>query len=550
MANFLDKILGNTYSPVSAFVGPQYANQLAEDEKFYAMMGALSGLNKSKQAGLGYFGTGYNILSGAQEGKRLPSTMLMDNLTKGVGLRKALMDMENLGYDIEKKKGAEIGRAYLIKRYEGNPRLQAMIGAADDKVIEQIMKATMPAPSYGESLQAKSIGADPTQLTQDEAIKLQEIGKAPTPIEIANLKKDYILADKPNITKGASMPQTATDLIKAINTRNKMPQGQNLQPNQINASGGTITYNPPVNLSTPSTELIQPKPSVPEYSYGGDITFTPNQADQQVQANQQVNTQQGYNPQQATTNAVPTPSQSDAVVPKDFIFSEAQKQTLAKDRDSITAQSVKSLNAMHKTRELVYRLLDHSGAPKIFGRLGQVRGTIGDSDAIAAKNIWDQIIAEGTITDLIGMKLDSPNGATPFGQLNGAELTMTRDKFTNAKAASGWEQAKTALLDILEGLDQFEQGIYDKQKAVYDNYGLERFPERPELFFDADIGGGKTVKAKLGSLLQGRFYNGKGIDSNAYYIEIPSQNGQSVIYPAQYANGDPITKQSRKTRKK
>ena len=549
MANFLDKILGNTYSPVNAFVGPQYANQLAEDEKFYAMMGALSGLNKSKQAGLGYFGTGYNVLSNAQEGKRLPSTMLMNNLTKGVGLKKALMDMQNLGYDIEKKRGAEVGRAYLIEQYKGNPRLQAMIGAADDKVIEQIMKATMPAPNYGESLQAKSIGADPTQLTQTEAIKLQQIGQAPTPKEVADLKKDYILADKPNITKGVSMPQTATDLINAVNTRNKMPQGQNLQPNQINAGGGTISYNPPVNLSTPSTELIQPKPGVPEYSYDGDITFTPNQADQQVQANQQVNTQQGYNPQQTPTNAVPTPSQSDAVVPKDFMFSETQKQALAKDRESVTAQSIKTLNTINKTRENIYRLLDHKGAPKFFGRLGQVRATLTDQDAIAAKYIYDQIMAEGTITDLLGMKMDSSNGATPFGQLNGAELNMTRDRYSNAKAAVGWEQAKTALLDMVDGLDQFEENIYGKQQAVYDSFGLERFPEQVELFFDANIGGGKTVKAKLGSLLQGRFYNGKGIDSNAYYIEIPSQNGQSVLYPAQYANGDPITKQSRKRKK-
>ena len=131
------------------------------------------------------------------------------------------------------------------------------------------------------------------------------------------------------------------------------------------------------------------------------------------------------------------------------------------------SKGIQQLNELHQN---LSQLKYHKGFKFLFSKLGDLAGAV-QNDAINARKIFQKIQKTIGKIDLVQMKLDSPNGATPFGQLNFSELQMMLDSITEAEFGGSPENAMNAMIALGEKIGLMKSDIKDFNTLLYKDSG-------------------------------------------------------------------------------
>ena len=181
------------------------------------------------------------------------------------------------------------------------------------------------------------------------------------------------------------------------------------------------------------------------------------------------------------------------------------------------------------------KLLNHAGFNDLFSVGGDISKAT-SRQAQAAGILWDKIKSSGVANTLKQQKLEDPNGATPYGQMNYSELILVKQGYTELpNAGTNPESAKAALTSLKEILGKSRDGLLNKHNTIYGSQGTDRFEKKITTSFETNAG-----TAYLGSVLQGKLFGNKGIQDNYYYIQAPDNSLRLLKNPK---TKQPLTKQ-------
>jgi hypothetical protein len=433
MASFLDKILGRTISPVGQFIDPTQQANLQTDENFYALMGALGGANKARQAGRGLFGTGYEMFTGAKAGKDAVSKSYMDALTGGLAYRKNLQDYDIGTFDLRDKRRVDAGKNFLMLMY---PDYAAKIAVAPTQVIEQMMKAD---PRLREL----------SKMTVDQEMFARSRGLNPTNPEDAKTIGSYVTGLTEKEKQDLQAKQTESIIQGGEGVKEYLPKLPQSQYEMFNQT-------PKVDVKQPTIEG-QPQPT--KYDDG---------------------TVQGYNDfVSSSINGSKQGSFTPLVYNKQFPLETRNKLKLEQPKAfGATAQAIDDMNDL-KSALLSFR--NHVGFGSSTGSLSWLTTWLAGSDAVGAELWRKQIIAEKFMSSLSQLKSQSDTGATGFGQLSLREMDLIMKMATKLDRNMS---KKDALAEIDALLDQIDRSYNFLGLEYNTTYGTNAIGDRslPEPF--------------------------------------------------------------------
>lgn len=541
----LEKTLyGNPINPVEGFLSPTQQKQYLDQRNMDRFFGGLAGLNESRQVGAGPFQTILNTLLKSRAGGQSTNKTYADALNTQLSLTKGLADLTKtnkeitkLGYENTALGRTEAGQQEAIAQalINGDFELAQALAIDAKKYAERVAQSKIPLP---ENLKTEDYFFG--QVLEDNGIKkggpiynraMMVYANAPNTeaaykIKIDALEKLGVKFDKyKNIDKDVVSKGTVSEsfLEKLPDVLSGIPQKQPLsQP-----SGQTMTgqgYNiDPLKINIPQTSILQKQPEQTMTTEG--VSIPPSQTQVQTQA-------QTQNVQPSTQNVQPaTPSQTKTTEPFKYELvyktrrddgsivgkvkpSEEKIQEWANNKYDNTKAAQKVMNNIYELQEDVDALLTSKGFEEYFERGGDILGALSE-DAMATKRIFNKIIASNALDNLIKMKLESPNGATPFGQLNYSELQMVKEDITALGSGGDPTLARNFLQTLSAGLTKDAEETVSFYKQLYGDKALKEqgleFYFKSQPYENSGMVSGYNLILQLGE-------KGSAFKPNYYYV--------------------------------
>lgn len=505
----LDKFLGTTINPAEPYLSSDQLNAFKQQQLFDTLLGAGAGYQSQLYQNKGFFDKALGLLQGARQGRQSTVDLYTKAIQSQFGIQKDLADLQKTSMENQFLKLKQAGIEDAIKN-TNDPQLINSYFIDPVGTAQQVLKVDMPAPSFSESLGVKAIGGDARNLTQDEALLLKqaESGLSQKDILDARIKSAEIPAFGEAL-KTTPMP-TAADILSTGTQNQNIPSGQR------------ISYTPPTEIRLPSpriTDRVEPvvyqnqggftiteptgqvkqQPSVP---YSGTTQYKPPQQSMQIAENFQNVSNQFAN--------------ENPVVGYDLEYSPKKIQEYKDKFPEISTLNTRVLQEYNDAELQIDKLLNHVGFEDLFSAGGDI-SRVTSRSAQAAGILWDRIKSSGVANTLKQQKLEDPNGATPYGQMNYSELILVKQGFTELpNAGTNPDSARLALENIKEILNKSREGLLNKHSTIYGTQGTDRFENRITTSFDTQAG-----TAYLGSVLQGKLFGNKGIQDNYYYVQTP-----------------------------
>ena len=556
----LDKILGGEPSSVAGFVDSDKYNS---QKSFDRLLGGASGYNQAVNSGSGIATTLLNTLKSAQEGGRQTDNIYLNALKGQQQLTKGMLDVQKIQADLTKLgfENADLARlnaqtkqilieAYLNGDTETIKQIQLLGGKEFGK---RLYPETEKTP-YGVTQFKQLIKRFPKE--QQPKLILEYINAA-SPKEKFDIQEKMLnmYKDLPVLAKKLQIPDSSLDVVNNLTNTKTLPKNIQTQ-NQI---GQNI---PSLEIGIPSTGL-NPAPDVETYQVGGYNTLPVNNNvsvnNQQLTQEQPVVSEQNQPETKSTisenfvTNTLgKTFSLSDITVPtvddNGLIGKRAPTETVlqkwANDKPNQTRIAKLAIDDMNGLSRDIDALLHSKGFEEYFSRGGALIGEL-STDAIATKNLYNRIISSTALKRLVKMKLDSPNGATPFGQLNYSELVMVKEDITETKVGGNAQNARTGLSTLVNALNR------DAQESLlyYDTiYGKNSSKDFNYIYSpNVDVGNGTIENAISGYNLRYQLGDrASGIKDQYFYI--PNQESGEWEFINNPKTKKPLTRQDYKRR--
>ena len=556
----LDKILGGEPSSVAGFVDSDKYNS---QKSFDRLLGGASGYNQAVNSGSGIATTLLNTLKSAQEGGRQTDNIYLNALKGQQQLTKGMLDVQKIQADLTKLgfENADLARlnaqtkqilieAYLNGDTETIKQIQLLGGKEFGK---RLYPETEKTP-YGVTQFKQLIKRFPKE--QQPKLILEYINAA-SPKEKFDIQEKMLAMykDLPVLAKKLQIPDSSLDVVNNLTNTKTLPKNIQTQ-NQI---GQNI---PSLEIGIPSTGL-NPAPDVETYQVGGYNTLPVNNNvsvnNQQLTQEQPVVSEQNQPETKSTisenfvTNTLgKTFSLSDITVPtvddNGLIGKRAPTETVlqkwANDKPNQTRIAKLAIDDMNGLSRDIDALLHSKGFEEYFSRGGALIGEL-STDAIATKNHYNRIISSTALKRLVKMKLDSPNGATPFGQLNYSELVMVKEDITETKVGGNAQNARTGLSTLVNALNR------DAQESLlyYDTiYGKNSSKDFNYIYSpNVDVGNGTIENAISGYNLRYQLGDrASGIKDQYFYI--PNQESGEWEFINNPKTKKPLTRQDYKRR--
>tara|TARA_R110000868_G_scaffold386947_1_gene655401 strand:- start:2017 stop:3837 length:1821 start_codon:yes stop_codon:yes gene_type:complete len=562
-------------SPVAGFLTPQQESDFKSQQTADTLLGALGGYQGQLYQGRSVFDKALGALTGAKKGRASTGNVYLDALQGQQKLTKGMLDVLNvqasntkLGYENELSALQKTGQieAYSQAFNSGDFELANAILIDAKAAIAQKLKSNMPdAPKlseevyyFGKSLEDKGIQKN-TPLYNKAMIGYTN---AAAPIDKAKYKDAFfkdIGKDYPG--QNPSNFPSKTDINDLYNQQNNRPVNQQI-PNQQT----TQQYVPPTQIGIPSTGFV-PAPDTETYTLGDyTIQQQPQQqfASSQVTNNQQVTNNGQVAPAQETINQqtpapktvarevvsstetinmlngqqeqywITKPNPNGTTVQEKYgvvgtrPMSEATKQQYANEKETKLNQIRKGANSYNELLLDIDALINSKGFDTFFGRLGS-QISIVDEDGINTNRLWNKVLKGTALGNLVNMKLESPNGATPFGQLNYSELKMVLDEIIALEAGGNSEMARTMLEDFRTKMQNDSKVSLNFANKLYGTNSTKDFSYiySPELIIDGEVMEGAVpgyvAKNSLGS-------RGSGLQNQYWYVLQDNGSGKKEYY--------------------
>ena len=564
-------------NPVAGFLSPEQERNFKDQQTADMLYGALGGYGKQLNQGKGIASKLLGTIQGARQGRASTGNVYLDALkgqmalTKGMGdVQKTGAEIKKLGFENDSLALQEVGQleAYQEAYKSGDMELANAILIDAKAAIAQKLKSNMPdAPKlsegayyFGKLLEDKGVQKN-TPVYNKAMVGYSD---APTPLEKVKYQKDFFKdVGKDFPTMQATNIPSKSDIGTSYpnNQPNNRQVGQQM-PNQQTAQ----QYVPPTQIGIPSTGFI-PAPDTETYTLG-DYTIQPQQQQQVVTPqgtrNQQVNPNVQVAPSQDTMNQQTTEPQAitrEVVSPTETIsmldgqqeqywvkppnpngttvqekygvvgtrpMSEATKQQYANEKETKLNQIRKGANSYNELLLDIDALINSKGFDTFFGRLGS-QISIVDEDGINTNRLWNKVLKGTALGNLVNMKLESPNGATPFGQLNYSELKMVLDEIIALEAGGNSEMARTMLEDFRTKMQNDSKVSLNFANKLYGTNSTKDFSYiySPELIIDGEVMEGAVpgyvAKNSLGS-------RGSGLQNQYWYVLQDNGSGKKEYY--------------------
>lgn len=471
------------------------------------------------------------IYTGAAEGRQAPYTQTQQNLMTGLQGTKLIQDVTKGKYENQFLKDKYEAAQDAINK-TNDPALKRAYKLDPEGTLKIVMESMTPkAPTRSEPVYdfIRAFQLDPNNpVDAAKILKFQLGGMDQKDVIDAEVKKATLGAEFPQAASKIREPKSKMDVVnELINSTIKNAPQQNIS-----------TQTAPVNINVPSTEMF------------------PTSAEQNIYQQGATPVVQKPTPVSSTTQRVPNAPQvqgttdvtggNKAFVPENAPISEKNQNKLIENRNSDTAKLRNNINNNNSLREDIQALQNHNGAKILFSAGGSLKAPLSREGA-SAQRLLNKITSSGTVNELINMKETGPNGATPFGQLNGGELQIMKDKFSVIKGGANYQESMNALKVIVDLLDKAEGSSRDLYKMNYGNYGDKYIPNKLETVVSIPTGSdAPPIPAYLGSTIQGRYLNNPNIKQDRYYSINPDGTYQEVLK----ADGKPYTKTDNLNRKR
>ena len=554
-------------NPVAGFLSPEQERNFKDQQIADTLMGGLSGYASQLNQGKGIASKLLGGLQGARQGRASTGNMYLDALKGQMALTKGMGDVQKTGAEIKKlgfentklsRAGQAQVNAYLSALNSGDMELANAILIDSEEAVKAVLGAkipkapTMTEPTYlfGKLLEDRGIRKD-TPLYNEAMLKHST---ATTPLDKAKYAQDFFINVKSKYPtqKMSSIPSKSDISTSYLNNQQNNRQVGQQMPNQQTAQ----QYVPPTQIGIPSTGFV-PAPDTETYTLG-DYTIQPQQQQQQQQ---QVVTPQGTSNQQVTPNVQVAPPQDtmsqqttepqaitrEVVAPTETIgmldkqqesywvkppnpngttvqekygvvgtrpMSEETKQKYANEKQTKLRQIQKVANSTNDLLLDIDALVNSKGFDTYFGRGSAVTSFLSE-DAINTERLWSKILKGTALANLVNMKLESPNGATPFGQLNYSELKMVLDEIIALDSGGSPEIARTMLEDFKTKMTRDANESLNFANKIYGTNSTKDFNYiySPELIIDGEVIDalpGYVIKNALGS-------RGSGLNNQYWY---------------------------------
>jgi len=470
------------------------------------------------------------VVTGASTGRQSPYTTTQQNLITGLQGTKLIQDVTK----------GKVENQLLTDKYSAaqryislHPELKDQMQIDPEGTIKIVMEGMTPkAPTRSESVYdfIKALNLNPNNPVDAAKILQFQLGGM-------NLK-DAVDAQTKIATLGAEFPQAAGKITAQPKTqldvvREILKSTINNQP-QTNVSSVNPAINPainqPVNINVPSTDMFPtsqeqniyqqntnvPVPTVP-------VKTTP------VQKPTPVSSVTQRVPNVPPTEITISGGGAKPIVPENIQPSEKYQNEKLTTRNTDTSKLRNNINNNNSIREDIEALKQHSGSKMLFSAGGGIKAEL-SREGGAAQRLLNKITSAGTVNELLNMKETGPNGATPFGQLNGGELQIMKDKFSILKSGANFTESMNALQTIGDLLDKAEGSSRDLYKINYGNYGDKYIPNKLQVQIVLPTDENTPPRtATLGSVIQGQSLNNPNIKKDYYYYITPDKQLHTVL---------------------
>jgi hypothetical protein len=553
-------------NPVAGFLSPEQEKNFKDQQTSDMLFGALGGYGSQLNQGKGIASKLLGTIQGARQGRASTGNVYLDALKGQMALTKGMGDVQKTGLEIQKlgfentklsRAGQAQVNAYLSALNSGDVELANAILIDSEEAVKAVLGAKIPkAPTmtestylFGRALEDRGVRKD-TPLYNEAMLKHST---ATTPLDKAKYAQDFFtnVGSKYPTQKMSSIPSKSDISTSYLNNQQNNRQVGQQMPNQQTAQ----QYVPPTQIGIPSTGFV-PAPDTETYTLG-DYTIQPQQQQQQ----QQVVTPQGTSNQQVTPNVQVAPPQDtmsqqttepqsitrEVVSPTETIsmldgqqeqywvkppnpngttvqekygvvgtrpMSEETKQKYANEKEPKLNQIKKGINSTNDLLLDVDALVNSKGFDTFFGRGSFITSPLSE-DAINTQRLWNKILKGTALANLVNMKLESPNGATPFGQLNYSELKMVLDEIIALESGGSPEIARTMLADFKTKMTRDANEALNFSNKLYGTNSTKDFKYiySPELIIDGEVIDalpGYVIKNALGS-------RGSGLSNQYWY---------------------------------
>jgi len=554
LEGLLNNITGSDYpNPVAGFIPDQSGmnNQIAFDK----LTGAADQYVKSRNDGSGTATTLLRMLQGSKAAGLNTQNIYLNALKGQQQLTKGMLDVQKIQAELTKL-GFTNAKLARLNATERKIILNALL-KGDYDTIQQI--SLLGGEKYGERLypEPDKVPYDVTQFKQliknlpelQQNKLILEYVNAVSPKEKSDIQEKVLQmqAKLPELSKKINIPKSALDVVNNL---------ENIPQQNIQNSNQSSQYIPPMEVGIPSTTLNK-SPDVANYQLGDYNTAVNN--NQQQKQNQPVGLEQNQ-PETKTTisenfvtntlgktlslNDITIPTVDDNGLVGKRTPTETILQGWADDKPNQTKIAVRAINDMNELARDIDALTNSKGFDEYFSRGGAIIGEL-SSDAIATKRLYDRIISSTALKRLVRMKQESPNGATPFGQLNYSELMMVKEDISETNVGGNSEYARTGLTTLVNALNR------DAQESLmyYDTiYGKNSSKDFNYIYSpNIDLGDGTIENAISGYNLRYQLGDrAAGIKDQYFYI--PNQESGEWEFINNPKTGKPLINQDYKKR--
>jgi hypothetical protein len=504
-----------------------YASQLYQNKSpLQKILGAYTGASAGRQSP--YTTTQQNLMTGLQ------GTKLIQDVTKGKVENQLLTNKFTAAQEaIANTNDPNLKRAYNIDP-EGTTKI--------------VMDGMFPkAPTRSEPVYdfIKALKLDPNNpVDAAKILKFQLGGMSQKDVIDAQTKRATLGAEFPQAAKTITEPKSQFDIVKEIlqQTINNQPQ-QNVS--QVNPAMNPA-INQPVNINVPSTDMFPTSQEQNIYQQGvnAPVQTAPMQTTP-VQKPTPVSSVTQRVPNQPPTEITISGGGTKPIVPENIQPSEKYQNTKLETRNTDTSKLRNNVNNNNYLREDIEALKQHAGSKMLFSAGGGIKAEL-SREGGAAQRLLNKITSAGTVNELLNMKETGPNGATPFGQLNGGELQIMKDKFSVLKSGANYNEAMDALKTIGDLLDKAEGSSRDLYKINYGTFGDKYIPNKLQVSIPVSTGQDTPpISASLGNVIKGQFLNNPNIKQDRYYYITPDKKLHEVLK----GDGTPYTRTDNLNRK-
>jgi hypothetical protein len=520
--SLLDSLFMTRKTPVQGLLSPEEQQSLETQKNIGTALGILTGVGTNYNKGV--LSSVLGGVTGAVGGRQAPIDYATKNFMTTTELAKMMQDIKKTSLETNFLQQKQDALVSLIKG-TNDPVLKDLYKANLDGVTAQMAKRNYPAPDFGESLAIKAIGGDINNLTSDQALNLIESKGGLT-------QKDILTAN----IEGANVPEfanrlknipmkTSADILRSGRVPQNVPSGQG------------VSYTPPTEIRLPSTNLFnRPEPVI--YSNQGGVPLTQPSVSQQTQPAVAPTKKPTLQQEKVYSNFQTANDQftnQNPVVGQNLQYSPKKVQEYKDKFPEVSTLNTRVLQEYNDAELQIDKLLNHAGFNDLFSVGGDISKAT-SRQAQAAGILWDKIKSSGVANTLKQQKLEDPNGATPYGQMNYSELILVKQGYTELpNAGTNPESAKAALTSLKEILGKSRDGLLNKHNTIYGSQGTDRFEKKITTNFETNAG-----TAYLGSVLQGKLFGNKGIQDNYYYIQAPDNSLRLLKNPK---TKQPLTKQ-------